>query len=245
MKRILTVIFTLVTASFVLYSCVKVYTREDFDKMKDRTFYLLPVESVFMVPDSIEIWKKIEVNIGDSVVKGVKEMDPVRIKDSLEKRYGITVDISLFEKARTDEKESQRYFRALKDANSTGSSSFSGILTPGYNGYKDSDLYLEVDNIRKTKSHIVIGHSTIVEGNNIKTSIIIKITAIDGDSKGEVKLGRTFIISTQGSSGFTGTDAVDYGRIYKSLSDFTGYRYNDFNNWSYSEASCPYLDGSM
>lgn len=244
MKRIITAAAILLI-TLVPQSCTKYLTREDLDKMTERTFYLLPVESAFRVPASIDSWKAMEERIGEAVAKGVKEMDPVKVKESLEKRYGITVDISLFEKAKTDEKESVRYYRALKDPNATGSSSFAGTLSPGYKGYMESDLFYDIKETRKTKSHIIINHESNIEGNNIKTVITVRIIAIEGDKKRELRLTRSLYIPFSVNSGFIGSVPADYEQISKSLSGITGFRYNDAADWKYSEAECPYLDGSM
>ena len=98
MKRIFIRLLVTAITALMLYSCAKVYTREDFDKMTDKTFYLLPVESSFLVPVSISSWRKAEENIGVSVVNGVKELDVQKFKESIEKRYGIIVDVSIFRK---------------------------------------------------------------------------------------------------------------------------------------------------
>jgi len=192
-----------------------------------------------MVPASMDDWKSIEKKIGDAVLRGVKEMDPLKIKESLEIRYGITVDTTLFDRARTDEKDSLRYFRALQDANATGSSSFAGILSSGYDGYKDSDIYVEIENIKKTRSHIIIGHITTVEGNDVKTAVTVIIKAVENDKTGQAKLGRSISMKTSAAV------PDEFEHVYKSLSGFTQYRYNDYDNWKMSENDCPYLDGTM
>ena len=84
-----------------------------------------------------------------------------------------------FEKARTDAVESIKYFRALKDPNATGSSLSTAVLSSGYNGYLDSSLYLEIEEIKKNKPCIIISHDTLIDDNKIKTNIKISILAND------------------------------------------------------------------
>lgn|GEM_PF-3398783 len=227
----------------IIYSCTKVYTREDFEKMPDRTFYLLPVESTFMVPASINSWRKIEENIGQAVVNGVKEMDVQKFRESIEKRYGIIVDIEYFEKARIDETESIKYYRALKDANATGSGSFTAILSTSYRGYLDSGLYTEVEEIKKTKPCVIISHNTVIDEKNIKTGITISLHANDPD-KGTVRIGRSMIWArTSGEENLDARD-VNYKAIYDSLSKITEYKYRTYDGKWFSSGDSMFLDGS-
>ncbi|HQO39531.1 MAG TPA: hypothetical protein PK986_03585 [Spirochaetota bacterium] len=228
----------------IVFSCAKVYTREDFEKMPDRTFYLLPVESTFMVPASINTWKKIEENIGQAVVNGVKEMDVQRFRESIEKRYGIIVDITYFEKARLDEAESIKYYRALKDANATGSGSFTAVLSTGYRGYLDSGLYTQVEEIKKTRPCIIISHDTVIDEKNIRTGITISLYANDPD-KGTARIGRSMTWSnTAGEENFDVRD-VDYKAIYDGLSKITEYKYRIYGGTVFSSGDSMFLDGSM
>lgn len=228
----------------VIYSCAKVYTREDFEKMPDKTFYLLPVESTFMVPASIDTWQKVEENIGISVVKGVKELDVQKFKDSIEKRYGIIVDISYFEKARTDAVESIKYFRALKDANASGSSSLTSIFSSGYNGYLDSGLYTEIEEIKKTKPCIIISHDTSVNEKDIKTNIRVILLTND-ENKGTITLTRSMWWIAHRSGDVFDMDSIKYDEIYKALSRITEYRYTNYSGCGLSGGSDNFLDGTM
>jgi hypothetical protein len=244
MKRIYAKVAAAMFAALMLYSCTKVYTRDDLDRMSDKTFYLLPVESTFMVPASIDTWQKVEEKIGISVVKGVKELDVQKFKESIEKRYGIIVDISYFEKARTDAVESIKYFRALKDANASGSSSFTSILSSGYNGYLDSGLYTEIEEIKKTKPCIIISHDTSVNEKDIKTNIKVILLTND-ENKGTITLTRSMWWTAHRSGDVFDTNSVKYDEIYKALSRITEYRYTNYSGWGLSGGSDSFLDGTM
>ena len=237
-------IIVILIAAFTFYSCTKAYTREDFDKMADKTFYLLPVESTFLVPSSIISWREIEEKIGKAVVDGVRELDVQKFKESIEKRYGIIVDITYFEKARTDAAESIKYFKALKTANATGSGSFTAMLSSGYSGYLDSTLYTEIEEIKKTKPCIIISHNTSIDEKDIKTKIKISIMANDAD-KGTVRLGRTTGGAIRSGGDSIDAGAIGYDEIYKALSKITEYKYIDDGDWGLSRSNYFYLDGSM
>jgi len=206
MKKIQIKLILTAIAALMLYSCTKFYTRDDFDKMSDKTFYLLPVESTFLVPSSIISWREIEENIGKSVAGGVKELDVQKFRECIEKRYGIIVDVTYFEKARTDAAESIKYFKALKMANATGSSSFTALLSSGYNGYLDSGLYIEIEEIKKTKPCIIISHDTSLDEKEITTNIKVSILTND-ENKGSVKLGRSMKRTMR-----SGGDDIDAGQ---------------------------------
>jgi len=233
-----------VIAALMFYSCTKAYTREDLDKMTDRTFYLLPVESTYLVPVSIDSWKEIEGNIGNSVVKGVKELDIQKFKESIEKRYGIIVDVSYFEKARTDAAESIKYFKALKDPNATGSNTYTAILSSGYNGYLDSPFYLEIEEIKKNKPCIIISHNTSIDGNEIKTDIKVSIVTNDAN-KGALKLARSVCSTIRSGGDILDSSTIKYDEIYKALSKITEYKYMEDDGWGLSRSNYLYLDGTM
>lgn len=244
MKRIILTLIIPAVAAINFNSCSKIYTREDYDKMTDKTFYLLPLESTFKVPAEIASWREFEENISTSVIKGVKELDVLKFKESVEKRYGIIVDTSYFEKARSDPNESIKYFRALKYANATGSNSFTAIMSTGYDGYLDSLLYTEIAEIKKTKPCIIISHDTVIEGKDINTEIKISLFAND-ESRGTTKLSRSMSWILYGTDGVYDVRSIDYKAIYEALSKITEYKYNEYTGFKLSGKNSLFLDGSM
>ena len=243
MKKKSAYFITLIILPCVCYACTKVYTRDDFNTMEGKTFYLLPVESSFMVPASLFSWRKVEENISGSVIKGVKEFDVIKFKECVEKGYGISVDTTYFERARSDENDSKLYFRALKDANATGSRSFTAILSTGYNGYVDSALYTEIDEIKKNKPCIIISHDTTIDDNEVKSRIRISLLVND-ENNGELTLGRSMSWRRSGTDETFDVKSIDYNAIYEGLVKITEYRYNNVSGWGLSGGESCYLDGS-
>ena len=110
-------LMTLIVFFLFQVSCTKGYVKEDFDKLQDKTFYLLPMSANNFVPPKFENSAMLKANLDKSVINGIKDMNVQKLKEGLEKRYGIKVDTTYFDKARKDPATSALYFEAIKNKN--------------------------------------------------------------------------------------------------------------------------------
>jgi len=233
LKKLATMFIVLIMLSFL--SCAKSFTKEDFDKMPDKTFYLMPMQSIILV-GGMEDQVKIMDRVADEVIKGVKAMDVNKIASSLEKRYGIKVDTSYFEKVRKDETISKNYFEAIRNKKTEKR----GMWEDKYTG---SDFYKEISKINDSKSTIIISHDTRATTEGAYTTIKITLMANSPASKGQTFLGRLFSGGRTGDGGFISTGVINYTAIYESIAKMADFKYRE--GGTNTQLQVFYIDGSM
>lgn len=230
-------LMTLIVFFLFQVSCTKGYVKEDFDKLQDKTFYLLPMSANNFVPPKFENSAMLKANLDKSVINGIKDMNVQKLKEGLEKRYGIKVDTTYFDKARKDPATSALYFEAIKN------NSLNPHWTNTYTGYTDSEFYKEIEKIKKTKSYIYIFNQTLVQGDNASTSNTISIYVVkNGSIEGQAGLANTFKHGRSGDGGFFSTGVVEFTTVYNYIRNMADYKFMDTSmSFNFEETS---LDGS-